>query len=239
MRHELLHSVEVQNATVDTVLPGVIGQLNSMEQAVRQNTEEGKDGRRELEEKIENLEEKIPKMIEQSTLATWHSLFSGITTMVGDMQVATPAGATAPLRASQQQTTVSLGANPVLSARIGSFAFESQHHTLNGLWDEWHGTGNYQDQPIAGGVAALEEKYGSKWRKNKRNMQQRVSRQGRICLGIRKKADAESKSVDSVCNEWNQKYALEFNKNMRRFVQYLQEENLVPVQARRGRRSDT
>ena len=236
MRRELSHAVEVQTATVDTVLPGVIGHLNSLEQAVRKNTEGMNEGKMEVDEKIDNLEETIPAMMRETVLATWQSVFSGMSTMVGDMR----SGATAPSAPpAMQQQTIPAAANPLQTERIRSFTFESQHNNLKGLWDEWHGLGRYKDVPIAGGVAALEELHGAKWRKTKTRMQQRVSRQGRICLGIEKKSEAESKSIDSVCNEWNRKYATEFNKNMRRFVQYLQDENWIPVHARRGRRSDT
>jgi hypothetical protein len=246
MRLELSHAVEVQTATVDTVLPGVIGHLNSLEQAVRQNREDNREdvmaSKMEVKMEVDDLRAAIPAMMRETMLATWKSVFggmmNGMTSMVGDMRSATATAPSAlPALPAMQQQTIPAAANPLhLTERIRSFTFESQHNNLKGMWDEWHGLGYYKDMPMAGGVAALEELHGAKWRK--KNMQQRVSRQGRICLGIKKKSEAESKSIDSVCNEWNRKYAVDFNKNMRRFVQYLQDENWIPVHARRGRRSD-
>ncbi|CAJ1939131.1 unnamed protein product [Cylindrotheca closterium] len=242
MRRELPHAVEVQTVTVDTVLPVIIERLISLEQAVEQTTKEVKEAKLEIIELINNLKETIPAMMRETMLEVWQSIFSGMATTIGDMRSAAAAGATAPPPppAMQQQTIPAAAANLlVLTERIRTFTFQSQHNSLKGLWDEWHGLGNYQDLPIAGGVAALEELHGAKWRNTRTNIQQRVSRQGKICLGIKKKSEAESKSIDSVCNEWNRKYAMELNKNMRRFVEFLQEENWIPVPTRRGRRSDT
>lgn len=237
MRRELSHAVEVQNATVDTVLPGVNGRFNSLEQSNRQQTEEMKEMRMLMEKVLMN---------QDTLLATWQSYLSGMSAnlsgmsaIVGNVRVATAAGGIAPSAppAMQQQTSPA-AANPrLLSEPIRSFTFESQHNNLKSLWDEWHGLGDFQDSPIAGGVAALEELHGAKWRE--KNMQQRVSRQGRICLAIKKKSEAESKSIELVCNEWDRKYAVELNKNMRSFVQFLQQENWIPIHSRRGRKSDT
>jgi len=122
-----------------------------------------------------------------------------------------------------------------MTERIRNFRFESSHEDLQGIWDEWHGLGAYLDRPIPGGVAELERLYGAKWRT--KSIQQRVSRQGRICKAMKKKADDENKTIQEVDIEWEKWYVDEFNKNMRRFVEFLQQEGWLKQYAKRGRRA--
>lgn len=234
MRGELSHSVEVENATIDNVLPGVISNLNSLEQAVRRNTEEMRQGKMEIDERIGNLSESMPTMIRDTILETWQSFFSGMTTMVGDMRLNPGGSITSPAGevTNRGDSTVEVP-NALTAARVRSYVFVSSHNNLQGLWDEWYGLGDFLDSPIPGGVAKLEELYGAKWRK--KCYQQRVSRQGRICRAILQKSDDESKTVEMVCSEWDDRFVVTCNKNMRRFVQFLQSENWIETHARRGR----
>jgi len=195
-----------------------------------------------VHEKVDALSETMPTMIRETMLETLQSLGLGLATVAGDLRrTAAPAAAPAP---AMQQRTRPAAANPplVLPDPIRFFMFESQHNNLKGLWDEWYGLGVYENTPIAGGVAELEDSHGAKWRD--KGKQQRVSRQGRICLAIKKKSEFERKSIDMVCNEWNYEY-LKGNRNLATFVKYLQQPlgqppwNWIEVRAPRGRRSDT
>lgn len=233
MRRELSHSAEAQNATVDSVLPGVVGRLNSLEQAVRQNTDQMQAGKMDVDEKFEDLKEVIPQMVRDTFLGTWQTVLSGMTSMVGELRLSTAAGG----GISPSAAAAVPNEHTLLPETFPNFVFHAQHNNLRSLWDEWYGLGAFNNEPVVGGVAALEETHGAKWRpKGKGNMQQRISRQGRICLGLGKKSEAEGKSVYEVCDELDVKY-LECNRNLRKFVEFLQEENWIPRQQRRGRKS--
>ena len=65
MRLELSHAVEVQTATVDTVLPGVVGHLNSLEQAVRQNREDNREDVMASKMEVDDLMAAIPAMMRE------------------------------------------------------------------------------------------------------------------------------------------------------------------------------
>ena len=205
-----------------------------------------------LKAKGMHMDEKLDKKMEdfgKRMMGMWQSAFQGMANHFGVAQggfaTATTAAAAAATTTTTTTTTARMGTTqqtspastiPLLTPAIQNFRFVSQHNNLKGLWDEWHGLGEFDNQPVAGGVAKLEELYGTKWRP--KSVQQRVSRQGRICAGIKKKAEGETKTIDEVCNQLHEKYTIELNRNMRRFVEYLQQEGWIAVHARRQRSSN-
>ena len=251
MRRGLADSQEVENAAVDAVLPGVLGNLNSLEHAVRQNDENTKDYMKEMEGRIrEDLRESVPVLIRDTMVATWQQMLcgmlSGMTDAAGGMpQAAATAAATTAMatiaRAATTTTTTTTttqqqtSSEPWMEDKIRSFRFES-HRNLQGIWDEWYGLGAFVGRPIVGGVAELERLYGAKWRR-KSAIQQRASLNDRMCRAIKKKSEEEGKTIQEVCIEWDEDYIEKFNRNTKTFADS-HRGTFLPAKRKRVRRSN-
>ena len=58
------------------------------------------------------------------------------------------------------------------------------------IWNEWHGLREFMGIPVDGGIAAMERRYGSKWRQLNKHysaaQQKHFSRVSQIIKGIQK-----------------------------------------------------
>jgi len=111
----------------------------------------------------------------------------------------------------------------------------SKHDNLQSVYDEWFGFGKFLNLPMSGGIDACEKMFGTKWRN--KNSKHRISRQKRICMAIQKRVD-DGKTVEVACNEWDEIYVNECNNSMEKMIHKLQEMDILPKSANRGRGSN-
>ena len=105
-----------------------------------------------------------------------------------------------------------------------------KHYNLQSMYDEWFGLGKFEGKPIAGGIAALEKKYKTQWRKRDVKKANRVSWQKRICEKL------QTMNQDEF-NEWDKWYKEDTKSCIADFVPFLQAKALLPIQQNRGRKS--
>jgi Transcriptional activator of glycolytic enzymes len=49
-------------------------------------------------------------------------------------------------------------------SKLSNYRMSKKHKTLEDMWDEWNGTGRFEDN--FGGIKGRNKKCGSKWRKH-------------------------------------------------------------------------
>lgn len=106
-----------------------------------------------------------------------------------------------------------------------------KHPNLGSLWNEWHGTGQFE-QDTYGGVAGRDSSYGPKWRKHINGTL--YSRTSRLVQAIQ--ADASDRLVppEEVIAEWDPMFT-ESRYSVHTMVKKLQAQGKIPKLGARGK----
>ena len=112
---------------------------------------------------------------------------------------------------------------------------KSRHDNVLDIYNEWLGLGDFENIPIAGGIAAVENRFGTSWRKGNSISGNRISRQHRVVKAVRTTADNYGISVAEVCRTWDSIYIHDCNKNLNGLVEDLKTLLIIPTKENRGR----
>jgi hypothetical protein len=109
------------------------------------------------------------------------------------------------------------------------------YSSLLSMWDEWHGKGPYQNQPIPGGFAALEKEQRSKWRKHfTKPQEQDFSRIRRLVDTTIQYAQSVGKDEKEILSNWDVQFQ-QCGKSIRKLVNLFQTDAYNLIQKRKPR----
>ncbi|KAG7370192.1 centromere DNA-binding like protein [Nitzschia inconspicua] len=117
--------------------------------------------------------------------------------------------------------------------------YPGYNHPLRGeyvsvmeMFDEWNGTGNYYNIPSAGGIAELNRRYKSQWRRRYTGAQKTLfSRVQRICQSILDRI-GKGESKDSILQQYNGSYINDAKGTPSLLVLVLQARGILSKQQR-------
>ncbi len=104
------------------------------------------------------------------------------------------------------------------------------HKTLQGMWDEWHGNGKYDDG--GGGIEGRNKKYKARWR---RHLGQHYSRTQRIITMIKAKSQQDECSVEETLAKLQPLFT-ECGHFLSKMISKCQEMGYIVKQKPRGRK---
>lgn len=107
-----------------------------------------------------------------------------------------------------------------------------KHPDLESVWNEWHGTGTF-DNDMYGGVAGRDSRFGVKWRKEHINPTLH-SRTSRLIQAIQFHANEESVSPQDIIIDWDPMFK-EAKHSVHTLVKRLQQEGKIPKLGARGK----
>ena len=107
------------------------------------------------------------------------------------------------------------------------------------IWNEWNGLAEFSGIPVDGGIAAMEERYGSKWRQLNKYytaaQQKHFSRVSQIVKGIQRRVN-EGEELTDVCRDLTQVFSKGAKgSDLAGTVRYLQEHGWLEVSKRKRR----
>jgi hypothetical protein len=107
------------------------------------------------------------------------------------------------------------------------------HHTIQDIWDEWHGLGQFRDE--LGGFKGREEALGTKWRASYTGKEKTLfSRHGRVVQAVEAHSQLRRIHITHSINELDVMYQAT-NKNVVKFIGKCQELGFLKKQKKRGR----
>ena len=229
MRTVLSTSVSPMDYNVQAVLPGVNSRLNALQHQNDQMlrlVQQQQQQQQQLLQFQQSANAKLALMLEKIGL--------GFVGVADSLRAGTSNEYERPsvrrrIQEEPTRTTTTNNDGDELHQVIGH-PLVVKHYNLQSMYDEWFGLNKFEGKPIAGGIAALEKKYKTQWRKRDAKKANRVSRQKRICEKLRTMNEDEF-------NEWDKWYKEDTNSCIADFVPFLQAKELLPIKQNRGRKS--
>ena len=225
MRTVLSTAVSPMDYNVQAVLPGVNSRLNALQ---HQNDQLLRLAQQQHQQQLQfqkSVDDKMALMLEKIGL--------GFVGAAASLRAGTSNDYERPSvrrRIEEEHTrTTTNNDGDELNDVIGH-PLVTKHYNLQSMYDEWFGLNKFEGKPIAGGIAALEKKFKTQWRKRDVKKANRVSRQKRICEKLRTMNEDEF-------NEWDKWYKEGTNSCIADFVPFLQAKGLLRIQQNRGRKS--
>jgi Transcriptional activator of glycolytic enzymes len=110
----------------------------------------------------------------------------------------------------------------------------SRPKSATAVYHEYHGLGDYEGQPIVGGLAAMDTKYKNKWRLGDGGYQKAYSRIQQIAKAVTIEVEQNGKEQEAVLAELDAKFA----GNEHKGLEYLRQ-LVAPILPLRSRNSAT
>jgi hypothetical protein len=228
-------------ASVESVLPGVHQQFTNLHHEINR-VKVGVDdlGTRlegmtlETRGLLENFGRDFTDNIRQTLARNLVSVAAGLVGETGNITTGSPrspAQSVQSPRRNMESTTTTLGETnddemplrPELKNRYNPSSATSIYHEFNGL-------GEFENVPIAGGLAAMESKYGKKWRMGDPGYQKAYSRMQQISKAVKNEM-ATGRTEEEVLLEFDALFAGKEKKGleyMRKLVVHV-----VPLRVRK------
>jgi Transcriptional activator of glycolytic enzymes len=120
-----------------------------------------------------------------------------------------------------------------------TIATRLQPYSVTAIWDEYHGRHFYQDHPVCGGLKALEEKHGTKWRQGDKSYQKAFSRMQQIVRCVGNKAERDGTTIDEVLTEFDILFDGMRVKSVSKLIDLLTQDGHMTKRARKSSPADS
>ena len=115
-----------------------------------------------------------------------------------------------------------------------------RHQTIYGMYQEWYGLGEHENTPIEDGIAGLEAKFGSKWRKGFHNREKKhFSCVKCIMQALRMQSNTDNLSEYDVAHSWQTVFTNECRSSVAAMDKWVKNKGLVPTRRPRGKSAVT
>ena len=224
MRHHLGSSVDPTDASLEVVLPGVHQRFSALAQQVDHHHNEMVENWGALKSDMSDMKQfraQFTRMVERALEG-----FRGTTTTSPSRQSPIPT----------RQATEEIGSNNATIPSFSGIYISQRFGSLEDLWMEWWGQGDYEGKPIEGGFAQLEELYKAKWRGHLDAAQKRhFSRIKLIVGGIKTMIETSDQPACLVLADLDEIFRNDLKKSIAGLLKKFQQEGVVKVQKARGR----
>ncbi|KAG7357784.1 glycolytic enzyme transcriptional activator [Nitzschia inconspicua] len=206
MRASLTHATSPYNASLETVLPGLNARFDTLQQVQQQLHQNQQYAIQRIDERMDDL-----CQLFLSSNHLYQNIFVGMCHAAagyanvrlqqlpvhngGPAEVHSPSVVMSP---DPPQTTQSVLPYPGYNHPL-----PGEYVSVMEMFDEWNGTGNNYNIPIASGIAELNRRYKSQWRRRYTGAQKTLfSRVQRICQSILDRI-GKGESKDSILQQYN------------------------------------
>ncbi|KAG7362818.1 centromere DNA-binding like protein [Nitzschia inconspicua] len=235
MRASLTHATSPYNASLETVLPGLNARFDTLQQVQQQLHQNQQYAIQRIDERMDDL-----RQLFLSSNHLYQNIFVGMWNAAagyanvrlqqlpvhngGPAEVHSPSDVTSP---DPPQTTQSVLPYPGYNHPL-----RGEYVSVMEMFDEWNGTGNYYNIPVAGGIAELNRRYKSQWRRRYTGAQKTLfSRVQRICQSILDRI-GKGESKDSILQQYNGFYINDAKGTPSLLVLVLQARGILSKQQR-------
>jgi hypothetical protein len=112
----------------------------------------------------------------------------------------------------------------------------AKHHSIQSLWDEWHGLGDFLDKPVVGGIAAIETLYKSKWRTHFSSSEKKhFSRSQIVMRAIQTTCDGCDEPFEETIGSFEVSYEVDAKFSIAKMATIVQNLGLVTRKKSRGK----
>jgi len=143
-------------------------------------------------------------------------------------------------RAAEQTRTRTL---TMVEGSVGGLVFSElqfygNHKSVQSMYNEYYGKGDFNLIPISGGLLAMEKKFGAKWRKHIPGGSKFIGRMKAVMRAIENMARSDEGSVDDSIDKLDMVFQSKDggNKSLSKLVDILKQQGIVAVAASRGPR---
>ena len=104
------------------------------------------------------------------------------------------------------------------------------------MYAQWIGQGKYERFPMPGGLQATEKLFKTKWRKHFSSANTRLfNRLKMVMTALQTTIDKSEMPKEEILHIWENKYEEEAKRNIGKFIEILQKEEVIPKGKPRGR----
>jgi hypothetical protein len=143
-------------------------------------------------------------------------------------------------RAAGEQTTRT---STMVEGSVGGLAFlelqfYGNHKSVQSMYNEYYGKGDFKLIPILGGLLGMETKFGAKWRKHIPGGSKLIGRMKAVMQAIELMAGTDGSSVEASIDKLELVFQAKDggNKSLSKLVDILKKQGIVAVAASRGPR---
>ena len=138
------------------------------------------------------------------------------------------------LEEAPSPSSPALGNGEVDFGQYANVYLTNRHLTIVSTFDEWYGSGIHNNQPIPGGIAALEGLYQARWRKHFSPSQAKaLSRTRLIVKGVTNAIEMGEESEIETMDRLEELWAGEMNRSPSKMVSFLQKEGHLTVEKKK------
>ena len=233
--------------SLEAVLPGVHSRMSTTTLEVsglRRNVEgvktELKQVRNSLQKDLKGVQDSLQDFIREEMGEALTKLAAGITAGANNYRSCTNVRARYEAEEEEdkaEEGQLPDGDNDDIPVEAKSHHLKFSHKTLQSLYDEWYGDGEFTGRPIPGGIAWLEKHHKHMWRKHFTSGQNKhFSRVKRIVKGIEAEAEKNQKIPDEVIEEWQEIFEGEMKWLVSKMEEWMKKQGLLTKQAPHGKR---
>jgi hypothetical protein len=241
MRRAIESSEVPQDAQLDAVIPGMNARIANVQNSVNQT-------KQELGEKMDHGFEKLSQQISENNISTredlsrafmeagWNIRNRGSQATTGQIETSSSNESGAQTTQNHSVAVTTTLTNSSMSSSFPGVGHKpkSHHVSVEQMYNEWYGVGEFEGIPIQGGIEAMEQKYKNRWRATMSSAEsQRFSRVKRVVKAIAEIVSKEMKELSAVLHEFQTKYE-SCDKRLGPFVDKLAESGLRQKKKRRG-----
>jgi hypothetical protein len=111
-----------------------------------------------------------------------------------------------------------------------------KHHSIESLWNEWYGLGEFEGKPVVGGIDAIERHDKSKWRKHfSMSEKKHFSRSQIVIRGINATIHDRGETFETTMESFEVTYEAEAKFSMAKMAAIVQTLGLVARKKSRGK----
>jgi hypothetical protein len=146
--------------------------------------------------------------------------------------------AAAAAASSAQTTRTSTMAGSTGELAFTELQFYGNHKSVQSMYNEYYGKGDFNVIPIIGGLQAMEQKFGAKWRRHIKGGSKLIGRMKAVMGAIARMATVDGGSVGGSIDKLELVFQAKDggNKCLSKLVDILKREGIVAVAASRGPR---
>lgn len=232
MRIALQAQPSPNDASVETVLPGV---LNRLDVHGRQLST--------LDGKVTNIQQNQTEVL--TFIKNANQFFQQGAYLAGQ-HFGNPAGASVTAANHMMMSVPAIELppqnNPHNNCQQQLFLSNS-YKSLVDIWSEWYGLHQFQGKPVVGGFEKLEELQGRKWRAHFNNGQKlQFSRSQAVIKAVKTYCERipgkEGKEIEVLAN-WDPDYKVKCRSSLSIYKEHLQNLNLLPKRKSPQKRKET
>jgi hypothetical protein len=227
------------DATLESVMPGVHQRFVAMEGHVKTLSRGMNSGKEQLKTMVQGVQDGFKSQADYNR-GRDSNLSNVLLTMAAGFRPAASSTSTStfppPNQQERQQSPSPAGDVTSPSPGPRNHRMVLKHHSIQSLWNEWYGLGDWEGKPVVGGIAAMERHEKSKWRKHfSMSEKKHFSRSQIVIKGINTTIHDRGETFETTMESFELTFEEEAKLSMGKMADIVQKLGLVAKKKARGK----